>query len=1189
MNDSYLIQEGDTLSVLAERFATDTATLQRLNSEQIKNIDLIIEGNRLKLPKQIDNAGLDHSPVTQPSTKLLTQTQCAYVEYTDVMYFPEHHETKKPTWLALTKDAVDLIKKEDALCRSKIVPDDKEATIKGLSELGIMDQFNSVLHEYFLSKGEISEYRQTLLDLLALVRMLDENKLWVPEAYQLSKSQMRRRLHEYQYEDCVSPNAFVEPICPVELEHYTKSMKARIYHKAFRHHQLDVKEKLEQKVKQFEDKAKANAKKTQFKENNVTLKFSYYPKGNFYTSNTDLKRYTKLQYLIKHRKNLVPNEYQKKNKLTAATKLYKVEKTYKWYQRMAKDYEVFKHFQEEEWKLRTKMVNQQRRTGSELHFFVALYALNQCGVIIKEQALTEAQLFKHHEAVDKLDFSKYEEKKNYQAIMTTPYEELGYHCAKKVYLASLQEAAVRLKDFSALVGTNINSQQSYVGDLLAISLRAYSRITALKEIAESNLTKKTLSLHFKAASPLHYADNEVPFIIPVEKDQLVWDELDWQPSNKAQHFFADPGNNNTRIVEGYLNSNDNKVSFCRNTCDVISTSLKNCSHAVEIKPYTASVKTYENIKLGGVTFKSASAETQLTKKFAEHNSALSKKYGFYWRVDSKECDFIPATALEVGAQAQFFRFSTGQEIGNTLSSDQQHLKLGNHKFEASFDAVRGTLGARLSYPNSPNGGKIEIPYYIEQDGKVSKQQFDIGHYKISIAFNVGGAVGVSVSLGTEIQVGPVETSSGRAGLGIRGTVPNLADLPAYSTTSSNGRLPTYQQNADGSRTANYAVGASTQAKAFAGVKCGGSVNFDFQWRPPITNLHSNNNQTFRSLIAAGASAEATAGIGGEYKLQIAYRDGKFIMLTSLQGTFGFGIGGKVGLEISPLVLDDIIFQLLQITKLNGFRRIAFISSDKDESVESDTFYAINKVLTLMLTFQLKASQIMLLPFGMLDQLSTEAKLEKNAPLLANYLTDEKVIKSGEVQKWIEVMYPETLAAILKVLTHFHDTNYFVGLSEEDQQKNSKQCQAIVNILKWVSLNPIKPSENDRRQFEEAMQRLTLEPNEALDKAKQWDYYAKGLSQLRAFFLKSIKTTENAETLSDVTDVYELFIIQIKALGQNVFVYHLNETKSIDAYYFDFKWEEINIRAYYKTAHQHTQEFKQLKNIKRVPWTIGKVI
>ncbi|WP_348983281.1 type VI secretion system tip protein TssI/VgrG, partial [Motilimonas sp. E26] len=34
---------------------------------------------------------------------------------------------------------------------------------------------------------------------------------------------------------------------------------------------------------------------------------------------------------------------------------------------------------------------------------------------------------------------------------------------------------------------------------------------------------------------------------------------------------------------------------------------------------------------------------------------------------------------------------------------------------------------------------IHAPYYIDREGKVEMDQFDIGHYKLQLAFNVGGA------------------------------------------------------------------------------------------------------------------------------------------------------------------------------------------------------------------------------------------------------------------------------------------------------------------------------------------------------------------------------------------------------------------------------------------------------------------
>ncbi|MFO6422429.1 LysM peptidoglycan-binding domain-containing protein [Motilimonas sp. KMU-193] len=1191
MNETYLIQEGDTLSVLAQRFNTTTAKLQQLNSEQIKNIDLIITGNKLILTPMIDNSNIEHSPVTHTDTNLLTQTQCSQVEYTEVMYFPEHHETKQPTWLALTKEAAALIQNEDALCRAKIIPGDKEATLTGLSELGIMDQFNSLYHEHFLSDQDKSLYKMALLDLLALNQAIDENVNWVPKDQQPGRHHLQALQQKYQFQDCVSPNPFIDAICPEDSLEPSPSIRARVYRQAFREHQITVREKLEKSILQYEKKAKSTARKTPFQENGVSLKFAFYPKGEFYTSDTDLKRYEALRTLIKYRAELMPNELDTKNTLSPATSIGSVEDIVSSYQKIEGHYNQYKYFCKAPWLLRSRLQRDHKRYGEVERFFTTLYSLNQYGVILKEQALSKDELFKHHEAVDKIDLAKIDQSAQYQAIRTLQYNEIGYYCARKIYLGALKEAATRLNDFNSLVGTSIHNQSSYISTLLDISLRAYSRISALKTIAEQNVAQNKLHLHFQPSAPKTHEDSDVPVSLPLQYNQLIWDELDWQPANKAEHFYADPGVNNTCIIEGYLSGNNSRVSYCRNTLNAISTSAKSCGHAHVITPFTPNVNKPEDVKIGGLTLKAKSAEVELlNKKFAEHSAALSDKYQFYWRHDTRDSTLLPPMALEVGAQAQFFRFSTGQELSNSASTSQENITLGKHSVAVTMDVFRGTFGGQLTYPDAPDGGALDIPYYIDKkgDGKVEINHFHIGHYKLKLAFNVGGAVGVSVALGTEIQVGPVESAKGQKGLGIRGTVPNKADLPAYRQTSNHGPLPVYQKNADGSRRQHYAVGGSAQAKAFAGVQCGGSVNLDVQWRPPVTRLHSNNQQGFRSLVAAGAGGTAKAGIGASYHFQIAYRDGKFIILTSLSGTLGLGFGGSVGLEISPLVLDDIIYQLLLITKQQGFRKIAFCTSDDPQGIESETFNAINKVLTIMLTYQLKASQVLLLPFRMLDELSTDAKMEKNSQHIAEYLTRKSTLDSGEVQKWVEPMYPETLAAILKVLTYRHDSSYFGGPTKEDQSKNSMQCGAIVNILKWLSINPDSPSENDKRQFEETMQRLTLGPNEAMDKARQWDYYVKGLVLLRDFFWP--KSTSKNQSISSTQ---KQFLDLICKLGANICVYELPQPDSNHRGRFEMSYHDKTLIAVELTDPARTrlleEHIRQQKPLRRVPWTIGKAI
>ncbi|MFC1503353.1 hypothetical protein ACFL53_03245 [Pseudomonadota bacterium] len=217
--------------------------------------------------------------------------------------------------------------------------------------------------------------------------------------------------------------------------------------------------------------------------------------------------------------------------------------------------------------------------------------------------------------------------------------------------------------------------------------------------------------------------------------------------------------------------------------------------------------------------------------------------------------------------------------------------------------------------------------------------------------------------------------------------------------------------------------------------------------------------------------------------------------------------------------------------------MSFFKTTDSNGKEDETFARLNQMLTIMITYQLEAAQVLMLPFKVLDELERKARVEKNAPIIARYINSADPASQAEnklppqkaqaLRSKIEKMYPETLAPMLYVLSH-HQTGslwdeaayQFSRLKGDDEfdddnpsptQKvimaNARQRKAILNILKWISVNTNKPTEADKRQFEEALQRMHLKPNEQLDKSKQWGCYWAGLKRLHnEFFYRHYKKT-----------------------------------------------------------------------------------
>ena len=167
----YTILKNDCLSILAQRFNVTSEVLMSLNSEQIKDPNLIYEGNILILPEP-QVVKLDGSRIqipTPPENPLQGNDTCTTpAEYDDILYIPAHPKTGKKTWYAITKEARAKIEEENKLVASAVIEGDSESTMKNLSKLGVLSKFSSKLHEQFMLTGVAEQYKALLLAQLVI-------------------------------------------------------------------------------------------------------------------------------------------------------------------------------------------------------------------------------------------------------------------------------------------------------------------------------------------------------------------------------------------------------------------------------------------------------------------------------------------------------------------------------------------------------------------------------------------------------------------------------------------------------------------------------------------------------------------------------------------------------------------------------------------------------------------------------------------------------------------------------------------------------------------------------------------------------------------------------------------------------------------------------------------------------------
>ncbi|GAA0702361.1 hypothetical protein GCM10009104_34660 [Marinobacterium maritimum] len=183
---SYTIQKDECLSLLAKRFGTTVDALQRLNSDQIKNIHLIYAGRQIKTPappeqapsaKQADDIETIEAIEPDTDTKRTPvpdyrqqgktangNTTCseAEVTYADVLYVAQHPKSNRPEWYAFTQEALDSLRLERSHLASAIQQDDLDTTHHNLTRLGILSKLAGKSFEAFLSEEDAKHYQDLL-------------------------------------------------------------------------------------------------------------------------------------------------------------------------------------------------------------------------------------------------------------------------------------------------------------------------------------------------------------------------------------------------------------------------------------------------------------------------------------------------------------------------------------------------------------------------------------------------------------------------------------------------------------------------------------------------------------------------------------------------------------------------------------------------------------------------------------------------------------------------------------------------------------------------------------------------------------------------------------------------------------------------------------------------------------------
>ncbi len=832
---TYTILKNDCLSLLAKRFNVSVDELIKLNSQQIKDPNLIYEGDVLKLPEDLiqpiefDGSRIDLvEPPTRPNCG--NDTCQSPMKYDDILYVPAHPKTGKKAWYALTEQAKEKIAIERTNMAQAIVENDAEATMKNLNKLGLISKFAAKVHEQFMTPEEVEKYKALLLANLVIKneafrvdgRNPNDFLLDVALLIDVPLEETRKKLSDR--EQAKNRHLYYGKFGSL----YRPSPEGPVFEKQI-NHQLRtlIIDKIKEEIERLE-KAAENAAKGHVADDGS--KFIYDKQLKYFTSTHQ----NALALLIRQMHSSRGKSEQ--NLLSMGVKRSRAYLT-SWPKQLQQALEQGSRM------MMLSVQEQQNFVANQKAFVcaVSLKSLNHYGLVIKEQCLTLNQLEGESgiacgpatlkkirnwreagKALDIINDSQLIENLyaetagdqfdndlldvNLNRIITGPaaWSYFTATALKAVIDATINKHKNAL---SQVLGSGASTPiDELFKQLLWVKKLAIARLEYLKSLAQKRAAQGAGSLEFTLGN-----ESEMPPTLT-----LLWDETKYKPKEKQKSGFINKAEaNDLQAVECCLLS-DKKVFYIRGPHWLIPENNEDREAAIaaghvrvitERITFSATKSTGKNIVEAGSLTDALDALSKPENKLdlmpikasAEFDTAFWQDSYHYQGGKGPNGE---TSAYSVDAGAQLLRLSTKAEadLNSPVSSYQNLIKKrrnigGSGSISAQFTALQGQLSFAFWLPFIPEN-KAMKPEQVEQvkgydisltyvDKNSREHKYEAGDLRVCIAGSVYGLAAASCQLSAKVAIGPSDTSEG---FGIKGSTVGLLDPNIYDAYTFGGAI-----------------------------------------------------------------------------------------------------------------------------------------------------------------------------------------------------------------------------------------------------------------------------------------------------------------------------------------------------------------------------------------------------------------
>lgn len=1167
----YTTLKGDCLSLLAQRFNTTPEILMGLNSEQIKNPDLIYEGDILTLPDPaIESIPLDGSRTELPQapTELAggEDTCSSPLDFADILYLPAHPKTGKQCWYGITQEAKQIIEQEKALLDSTIVEGNVQATTKNLSQLGVLSKFSAKHFEQFMSKEDADDYKTLNLFRLVITRY----------AY---KEQVDNDPFNVLYDMAEKANIEMGGL-KSKVKHWKRYVeKLQSYFE-----QADTMQQKMDMVRSGVDAISGASINTAKVERNRQARADQYVLDQLH--NTVL---SDISDKIESMEKAAIDKAEEMNSDDGTHFMYREElkyftseqqETIEQYAKMLSDNHdemAIALLPHDKAKAKLSALIQQPQEAQSPYgvnwYSAAVSNLNRQGLVVKEQCLTLAQLEGDSPAnqgpqalqdnmpnwrapnqvidikEDTLINDLYTQSKGGSATEVTEAlvndVALDWSYYPSLALIALIDNTIteHQQNLTQVLGTNLPLDELF-NQLLWVKKVAKARIAFLKSLAQSRLESPNPTLEF-----------ESPFVasMPV-KLTLLWDNS-YKPKMKNKAGFENQAElNDLQVVECSLMSSG-ELFYLRgpawympeknsdDLCLQAKGHVRNITGQIQFASQQSNSESVAT-SLADALEKLKDPEIKLdllplTQEAAFDTAFWSDGYHYQDGIspDGKEAQY------SADAGAQLFRFSSkaAATLNTPLSGYQNALKnpkqLGSSgEVSANFALLQAQASFMFWLPfekgnegvkdiKDAKGYDLKLDYV---DAHNKEHQYEAGCLAAKIEGSVYGLAGASCQLSAKVAFGPSDAGSGNFG------------LKGSSVTAFDSNIKRVSVLNSGPVSSDYAAEAGVTVDAFAGVEAGGSLGATVYWQPPPIK----EKNPYQQLGSINGELSASFGAGAKGEFRLLFQGGVLVLVSSAKLVMGPGASGKLAINLDMLGVDQFVDTLLGVLKQHDFKRLA-VFGDVDEDGNNEDFAKFNTVLTLAMAMGLTVADVLLMPTSTWAKYKQSTLSKEYAPLLTTRILGADY--QSQIRPWVIKLPPETLRNLLNSLTQ-NQTKSTPQFSAA--QNNQRQAQSIVQIMQWL-VDDENDNVSSKRQWKEALIRMNDDPAILQDKPLQWESFRENWFKLARF------VKQYSESGGDAIRIR--FDDFSKKLCQNMVLTYCDETEVIGG---GIIYHERSVRRYH---------------------------